>query len=157
MKILVMSDSHGELNYMITAIEDEHPDYVFFLGDHERDAWDLSRLYPKIPVCAVRGNCDWGGGQDQWVIELENVRFMLTHGHLYGVKTGLSQLCSAGEAAGADVVCFGHTHCKLNTVSETGVLLFNPGAVGGSRGQRVTYGIIYASNGKVTTEIKEII
>ena len=83
MKIIVFSDSHGKLDWMIAALEMERPDHIFFLGDHERDGWDLSRLYPMIPLNAVKGNCDFGPGLEDWVVELEGVRFLLTHGHLY--------------------------------------------------------------------------
>ena len=110
MKIVVFSDSHGKLDYMIAAMELERPDHVFFLGDHESDGWDLSRMYPMIPVNAVKGNCDWGPGLEEWPIELEGVRFLLTHGHQQGAKSGLGRLEAAGIRAGAQMVCYGHTH-----------------------------------------------
>lgn len=157
MKILVMSDSHDELQHMICAVEEVHPDHIFFLGDHERDAWDLNRVYPNIPICAVRGNCDWSGGQDLWVVELQGIRFLLVHGHQQGAKTGLDRLAGKGLMAGARVVCFGHTHRVLDQDHACGVRLFNPGTIGGPHGQRTTYGIIYAENGNFKTEIKELI
>lgn len=155
MKIVVFSDSHGKLDWMIAAVEKEHPDHIFFLGDHERDGWDLSRLYPMIPLNAVKGNCDFGPGLEDWVVELEGVRFLLTHGHLYGAKTGYSRLAAAGMRCGADVVCFGHTH-RATDVQEPGwPRLFNPGTVGGPHGQNITYGVIHVKAGKLTVEIKD--
>lgn len=154
MKILVFSDSHGKLDWMIAAMEAEKPDHVFFLGDHERDGWDLNRLYPAIPLNAVRGNCDWGPGPEEWVVELEGVRFLLTHGHLYGAKTGVSRLEGAGLRTGADMVCFGHTHMPLDRNEPGHVWLFNPGTIGGPYGQRVTFGVLTVKDGKVHAEIK---
>lgn len=154
MKILVFSDSHDKLDWMIAAMEAERPNHVFFLGDHERDGWALSRIYPMVPLNAVRGNCDWGPGAEEWLIELEGVRFLLTHGHLYGAKAGCSRLEAAGLRTGADVVCFGHTHCPMNEVSPCGVRLFNPGTIGGPHGQRTTYGVITVRDGRFTAEIK---
>lgn len=155
MKIVVFSDSHGKLDWMIAAVEMERPDHIFFLGDHERDGWDLSRLYPLIPVNAVKGNCDWGSGMDEWLIELEGVRFLLTHGHLYGAKTGFDRLDAAGIRTGADMVCFGHTHMPVSICRPDGIKLFNPGTIGGPYGQRMTYGVLTVKNGHVTDEIKD--
>lgn len=155
MKIVVFSDSHGKLDWMIAAVEAEKPNHIFFLGDHERDGWDLSRLYPMIPLNAVRGNCDWGPGAEEWLVELEGVRFLLTHGHRYGAKTGYSGLIGAGLRTGADVVCFGHTHTAVDKMTDEGVRLFNPGTIGGPHGQYVTYGVITVKDKKITAEIKD--
>lgn len=155
MKILVFSDSHGKLDWMIAAVEAEKPDHIFFLGDHERDGWDLNRLYPTIPLNAVRGNCDWGPGLDEWPVELGGIRFLLTHGHTYGVKTGIDRLAAAGRRAGAGVVCFGHTHTAMDQITLDGVRLFNPGTIGGPYGQRVTYGVLTVERGALTAQIKD--
>lgn len=155
MKIVVFSDSHGKLDWMIAAVEMEHPDHIFFLGDHERDGWDLSRLYPAIPLNAVKGNCDYGPGLEDWVVELDGIRFLLTHGHLYGAKTGYSRLEAAGLRCGADVVCFGHTHRAVDLQEPGRLRLFNPGTIGGPHGQRTTYGVIHVKGGTFTAEIKD--
>ena len=155
MKIVVFSDSHGKLDWMIAAVETERPDHIFFLGDHERDGWDLSRLYPMIPLNAVKGNCDYGPGLEDWVVELEGVRFLLTHGHLYGAKTGCSRLEAAGLRCGADVVCFGHTHRAVDLQEPGRLRMFNPGTIGGPHGQKTTYGVLYVKAGTLTAEIKD--
>ena len=155
MKILVFSDSHGKLDWMIAAVEEEKPQHIFFLGDHDRDGWDLSRLYPTIPLNAVKGNCDWGPGLEEWLVELEGVRFLLTHGHMYGAKTGTARLEAAGMRTGADIVCFGHTHTAMDKMTSEGIRIFNPGTIGGPYGQRVTYGVITVKGKTVTAEIKD--
>lgn len=51
MKILVFSDSHGNEDNMIRAVERERPftlDAIVHLGDGWRDAEALHRLYPQI-------------------------------------------------------------------------------------------------------------
>ena len=155
MKIVVFSDSHGKLDWMIAAVELERPDHIFFLGDHERDGWDLSNLYPMIPLNAVKGNCDFGPGLEDWVVELEGIRFLLTHGHLYGAKSGYTRLEAAGMRCGADVVCFGHTHRAVNIQEPERLHLFNPGTIGGPHGQRITYGVMHIKAGRLTAEIKD--
>ena len=59
MKLLVFSDSHGNIEHMRRAVEQEKPDQILHLGDVMRDAVELSRSYPNIPLELVPGNCDY--------------------------------------------------------------------------------------------------
>ena len=59
MKILILSDTHGETSAAEALIRREHPDHVIHLGDCLRDAEDLTRRFPILPICAVPGNNDW--------------------------------------------------------------------------------------------------
>ena len=152
MKILVFSDSHGRLGLMLDAVEQERPQRVFFLGDNYRDGEDLAAAYPDIPMDLVVGNCDFCPGPEELLVEAGGVRFLLTHGHRYGAKSGTARLAEAGERKGAAVVCFGHTHSALN-MPERGVWLFNPGTAGGVH-NRPGYGIIVAENGKFRSELR---
>ena len=152
MKILVFSDSHGSMGKMVEAMEHERPQHVFFLGDHYRDGMELSSLYPDVSMDLVRGNCDWGKAPDLRVVELEGVRFLLTHGHLQYVKSGLDELVQEGLHRQVNVVCFGHTHLA-KVVYRQGIYLMNPGTVGGCRA-REGYGVIHALGGSVNLELK---
>ena len=152
MKILVFSDSHGRLGFMLDAIEKERPRRVFFLGDNYRDGEDLAAAYPDIPVDMVKGNCDFCPGPDELLVEAGGVRFLLTHGHRYGAKHGTDRLAEAGRQKGAAVVCFGHTHEALN-MPDRGVWLFNPGTAGGVH-NRPGYGVIVAEGGKFQSYLR---
>lgn len=138
---------------MIAAVEEHRPGYVFFLGDNLRDGRELARLYPEIPMEILRGNCDFGPGPDERIIELEGVRFLLVHGHLQQAKSGLSGLIEAGRQAGADMVCFGHTHQALNRWSGEKPWLFNPGTAGGVRA-RPGYGLVQVEAGRLNAWLK---
>ena len=131
MKIAIFSDSHGRMDHMIAAMEEEQPNHVFFLGDNMRDGKTLAKLYPDTPMEILRGNCDFGPGPDELVVELDGVRFLLVHGHRQGAKSGTSGLLAAGRQAQADMVCFGHTHHGMNQWNGERPWLFNPGTVGG--------------------------
>lgn len=154
MKILVFSDSHGRLGLMLDAIEKEHPQKVFFLGDNYRDGQSLADVYPDLSMEMVVGNCDlfYGGGPDELVVEAGGVCFLLTHGHRYYAKSGTDRLVDAAKRKGAAVVCFGHTHEALN-MPEQGVWLFNPGTAGGVH-NRPGYGVITVENGKFKSELR---
>lgn len=154
MKILVLSDSHGTMCSMENAVERERPDYIIHLGDYQRDARKLEEFYPEIPLISVPGNCDrpLPGEQLTLLREFGGVRVLLTHGHAYGVKSGLLRMELAAREACAQVALFGHTH---RAVCEDlgGLWLLNPGA---SSGPRRTCGIVEISGGAVTCRVEEI-
>lgn len=131
MKILVFSDSHGELRYMEKAVFDETPDYIFHLGDKTMDGEKLREMFYRIPFISVPGNCDFAGIEPPVRIEeLGGIRFLITHGHLHGVKTGMLRFLLAAKQAQAQVAVFGHTHLAAYEQVD-GIHILNPGAAGG--------------------------
>ena len=133
MKILVFSDSHGELRHMEKAVMDISPDYVIHLGDKINDSRVLQDHFPHITVLSVPGNCDFSPLEPAVRTEtIGGVRFFLTHGHQHGVKSGLLRFSLAAAEAGAQVALFGHTHIPL--LDNTGTMfILNPGAAGGAK------------------------
>lgn len=133
MKILVFSDSHMYLDYMIACTRRIKPDALIHLGDYFDDAMALTAEFPKIPVYAVPGNCDqykFGGNNESIkIVELDGVRFYLTHGHKHGVKYDLHKLKLDARRAGAAAVLFGHTHEQLREF-ENDLWIINPGSCG---------------------------
>lgn len=152
MKILVLSDSHGRLGFMLDAMEKERPQRVFFLGDNYQDGEALADAYPDVPVDRVVGNCDFCAGPSELLVDVEGVRFLITHGHRYYVKSRTDRLVDAAKEKGAEVACFGHTHEALN-VPERGVQLLNPGTAGGIR-NRPGYGVILVNHGTCRVNLK---
>lgn len=146
MKILVLSDSHGNCDKMRQAIEKEKPDHVFHLGDHSDDAQILRREYPTLPIVSVRGNCDWADRITQESAQgvYDGVSIWAVHGHLFGVKSGLLRLYLAAKEKAARVVLFGHTHCPY-CEERDGIWLMNPGSC--AYGTVTNYGLIEISDG----------
>ncbi len=158
MKILIVSDSHGNQSALRTAVEREQPDQVFHLGDMISDARRLAERYPKLPVACVIGNCDAynnDSGPDQVTVKAGGAQFFLCHGHRYHVKLGVGLLMREGRREYADVVCFGHTHKAVCSRGEGGVWMVNPGSVGGVNAP-ATYAVAEAENGVVNIEIKTL-
>lgn len=147
MRILVLSDSHGNVAHMAQAVEREQPGEIFHLGDHIRDAERLRRLYPDIPLQTVPGNCDYGcPDAPELLLEREGRRILLLHGHTRRVKESPLAAIYAAREYGADILLFGHTHQPL--VDRSGPLwVMNPGSIG--RGLLYTYGLITLENGRV--------
>ena len=152
MKILVLSDSHGNVRDMVTAVEREQPQMILHLGDCWRDAEKLSEEFPNIPMQHVPGNCDFRPGEElEKVIFVEDYRILICHGHTYGVKTTLLQAGFAAEEKNVDAFLFGHTHKPL--VDMRGKTLFlNPGTM--KSGYKPTYGVLTTDRGKLDGRIE---
>lgn len=133
MKILVFSDSHSYLAYMVECTRQIQPDVLIHLGDYYADADVLCREFPQIPLYAVPGNCDqYRGGylpEPVAIVDLDGVRLFLTHGHKHGVKYDLHKLKLEARQAGADAALFGHTHQQL-IAREEDLWVINPGSCG---------------------------
>ena len=151
LKILVLSDSHRCVGAMYDAAMLEKPDVIFHLGDHVSDAQELSYALDPIDFYEVRGNCDFGAQAPETILtELAGVRFFLTHGHLFGVKSNLTRLKLEANRVGAQVVLFGHTHrafCEQNG----GVWYLNPGAA-----KNDCYGVVEVRDGKIHCALKTL-
>lgn len=134
MRILILSDSHGNIMNMKKAVERTQPDQIIHLGDHFRDGEALKEAYPLLPVAQVIGNCDLydfsaRGGKDQLILTLDGHRVMLCHGHRYHVKSSLLSLGYAAREAKAELCLFGHTHIP-HMEQLDGSTLLNPGSIG---------------------------
>ena len=153
MKILVLSDSHRILHYMQEAVELEKPDHVMHLGDHIGDAEELSRKYPMLPILMVRGNCDFGDvGREEVLAEIRGYRFLVCHGHRYGVKSGLLRFALAAREKQADVALFGHTHQSVCEYSNH-IWFVNPGSCGGTG---ASYAVIELTGEGISCSLKTL-
>lgn len=127
--IVVISDSHGRLpktEKFLTVLDEA--DYIFFLGDGGRDIEFLTGAY-RSKLHYVFGNCDFRSGRREEIAEIDGVKFLLTHGHDYGVKSGYLNLSFAAREKGVDCALFGHTHRPV--IVKDGLLtLINPGSIG---------------------------
>ena len=151
MKLLVLSDSHGNLDNMIRAVEQESPHMILHLGDGWSDAEQLSKHFSQIPLHKVPGNCDVRPAEPvEKLLSLQDKRILLCHGHSYRVKQSLMNAAYAAQEKNLDLFLFGHTHRPL--VDMLGKTLFlNPGSIGDHL--RPSYGIVTLENGNVDTHI----
>ena len=153
MRIIVVSDSHGDCFDLYRAIDAEkHADYVFFLGDGCDEILDASTIYSsRKQFCMVKGNCDLGSKLPaNALVSVAGKKIYVTHGYLEDVKNGISGLRRHAEETGADIVLFGHTH--LQTLEEeNGVYYFNPGSIRACR-----YGVIDITESGTVCEHKRL-
>ncbi|GAA3008764.1 metallophosphoesterase [Tetragenococcus solitarius] len=146
MKYLVVSDSHGDRQILVDLFNHYKGkvDYIFHCGDSELSEDDS--LWQGVYV--VTGNMDSDPAyQKIQVVDTQEDVVYLTHGHLSGVKMGLTQLDMQAQEHQATIALFGHTHqlgCEVNK----GRLFLNPGSILQPRGSVPikTYAIIESTN-----------
>ena len=137
MKILVISDSHGDNDSIEQAYARERPDEIIFLGDGLRDIEMFGYTFPGAKISSVRGNCDFfSRSADEFTLSYGGLTVFVCHGHAYGVKNGVSLLAYTAKKKGASIALFGHTHEPYLGECD-GVTLLNPGSIRNER-----YGII---------------
>ncbi len=127
MKILVISDTHRQINKAITVLH-SIPDItnVIHLGDLVSDAEDLQEVFPEKVFHKIQGNNDFFSfAKPDMMLFLCGHNIFATHGHAYGVRGGVAVLAKRAADMGCDLALFGHTH---NYADETvcGVRCLNP-------------------------------
>jgi len=161
MKILCVSDSHGDLGALYDVVDENLDNFhlLLHMGDGADEVSQLPSLFPKIEYAAVRGNCDgYSDLPTTRTMIYRGVKILMTHGHLFGVKRDLEELARYGKEQGAELVLFGHSH-RATLKRIKGVTLFNPGSLCERRtgvGQS-TYGIVDISDrGVIDCKIMEV-
>ena len=154
MRILVVSDSHGNDSSLRRAIlAQPKAEVVIHLGDGEEELLRAKRSFPEKMFLAVRGNCDFGSAlPPAGDFTAEGVKIFYTHGHLYGVKSGLYTFACAARERGAQVALYGHTHNAL-TDYEDGLYIMNPGSL---NGWEATYGTVDITPQGIVTNIVKL-
>ena len=152
MKILVISDTHGQIMNAVKLLETKNFDYCIHLGDMVRDCEDLESIFPRQKFIFVKGNNDpWtrdASFPDERTFTLGGKKFFICHGHKFHVKSSLALLKTTAMKKECDIVLFGHTH--KDYIEEDSLVVMNPGS-------RYTYGeITIDDNGNMNVGIKKV-
>lgn len=175
MKLFFISDIHGSLSNLETALEcyqREEADRIVILGDalyhgprnplpEEYNPAEVASVLNRYKdrISAVRGNCD--SEVDQMLIEypmmetystilLENRKIFLTHGHIFGPD-------NPPQLNEGDVLAFGHIHLPV-AEKRGAIYAFNPGSISlPKQGNPKSYGIFDGSKLQVKTFDGEIL
>ncbi|MGA8432778.1 MAG: metallophosphoesterase family protein [Candidatus Sulfotelmatobacter sp.] len=145
-----MSDTHGLLRpEALAALRGS--EHILHAGDIGGTKI-LEQLRTIAPVIAVRGNVDKGAWAqalpETEVFEGGSVAIYMLH--------DLAKLDLKPEAAGFQVVIFGHSHVA-KCENRNGVLFFNPGSAGPRRFKLpVSVGKLIVENGRAHAEIIEL-
>ncbi len=143
MKILIVSDTHGNLSNVIKIMgEIKDFDRIIHLGDNETDAEELEALY-NIPIDYVSGNCDFNSyAPREKILTFYGVKLLITHGHYYDVKWEYDTILKAARDKKVNMVLFGHTHVSMEKNMKD-IALINPGSIALPRdGKGPSYGVL---------------
>ena len=151
-KILIFSDTHDMIRETLDVIEKTPGvNMIIHAGDNIRDAEEIERTFPNIPLVYVKGNNDWFSQvkTDARTV-VDGVKIFITHGHDYGVKYEKTLATLKSAAEDADLVVFGHTHKPYLEYGK--VTLVNPGSITFGR----TYAVCEINDKKVSVRIEEV-
>ena len=156
MRILVISDTHGDTNKAEEAIRtNKEINLIIHLGDYFRDAQKLSGMFPDIPMEFIYGNSDFmvEDVPAEKLLEICGKKIFITHGHRYSVKWDCLRLCKKAEELKADAVLFGHTHIP-EIIEKGDYFLLNPGSTSDPRDESdESYAIIDIKGNEVIPRI----
>lgn len=147
-RILLISDNHGTrdcLEYVRNAHSDA--DYFIHCGDAELPNWLLDGF------AVVQGNNDsYNQFPSKLLLEIGQHTVMVVHGHRDMFFGHFDMLAAKANAAGADVVFFGHTHIPFDDTVD-GVRLINPGSIWHNRdGSDPSYMIVTFDGKDISAE-----
>ncbi|MEQ8198929.1 MAG: metallophosphoesterase [Clostridiaceae bacterium] len=148
MLVAVVSDTHHAEKYIKKIREViKNADIFIHLGDNVVDSEEISKGF-KGKVFSVRGNCDFETKVPrEEIIQIEDKRFLLTHGDKYQVKYDNRLLNYAAMENDVDAVLYGHTH--IPGIEEIdGRYFINPGSPSLPRGNKRTIAFIEIEKGK---------
>ncbi|MFN2926323.1 metallophosphoesterase family protein [Lachnospiraceae bacterium YH-ros2228] len=130
MRILIVSDSHGDRKYIDQAIERVEPDMICHLGDAQGDDIHIQAM-GNCPLYIVRGNCDSDLSLPlEETFDLEGHRVLMAHGHYFGgspstIEAGLRR---EAEKNHCDIIMYGHTHIPVLR-EDPDLTILNPGSI----------------------------
>jgi len=158
MKIIVVSDSHGNYRALSRVINDYHADIYIHLGDGERELNTVCLSKPDKQIYHVAGNCDYASLSENELLmspDDKNVIFAV-HGHMNDVKYSLEPLKALARKKGANIVLYGHTHARHNEYDD-GMYIINPGSVSIPRdGNRPSFAVIELLPNGIMTNIVDL-
>lgn len=134
MKILVISDTHGDLTNAKLAINHTLKiglNIVIHCGDHIKDAEELEQEYPDLDFYYVPGNCDgwfFRATDKTKIITIEDKKILFTHGDHHNIKYDYDKLFIDIQAQGANMGFCGHSHIAY-IEKRSGITMVNPGSI----------------------------
>jgi len=155
MKILVISDTHGDISRVPAIIKEEKPEAVIHAGDIDGDDGQLAAMCGAIPFVWVKGNCDFSSQPSRIITSLGGVKICVTHGARQGMPFGRESLIYNAIEDECKVLILGHTHIPSIT-TEQGIFVLNPGSLSRPRqeGHRPSYAVLRCEGGEIEAEVK---
>lgn len=152
MKILLISDSHGDTKTMDYILNSNEHDISIHLGDSELMEHEIRERFDYY----VSGNNDFFHIPVR-EFTINDFRFVIMHGHTEGINifNYAEKSSQIKEKYSANVLLFGHTHIPFFSNDNSGICLC-PGSISSSRKGPETYSIITIDEKEIKAEIIEL-
>ena len=143
MKILIMSDIHGNYKSLNNVLKNESFDKLIILGDlfsygfnyNNKDENNILKLLSnyKDAIILIKGNCDENISYEEFGLFAHNVISLHLNNHVVTLTHG--NIYSKGflPSYHGDIFVSGHTHVPM-LLKEQGIIYLNPGSIGKPRG-----------------------
>jgi len=140
MKILLISDTHGDTSLLTNVILPKYKNEVqmaIHLGDFAADLLDMQPIYPNLPMVGVGGAFEMKEKTERTLIVGSTIkrRVLIMHGHTVNVKFDLSRIAYYAQEKNVDACFFGHTHIATQ-FTKSGIFFMNPGSLTEPRGAK---------------------
>lgn len=167
MKVIVMSDTHGELTRAQNVLQKHQPyNQCFHLGDVGFDASLLQH------TCYVRGNHDNHAFVEERMLDIQGWKVWVLHGHTieYALVEAMQKqsdlwkswddcmeimyktIFTKAKEKGCNLVLFGHTH-TAHFEKRDGIYLCNPGSLCFSHdGKNPSYAVLEIHQSSITCQ-----
>ena len=148
MKVLLVSDAHGDHEVIDRILQTEDYDVSIYLGDSELPEKFISERFTHY----VGGNHDTYSIEES-IFELEGMRVGIAHGHTVGLY--INDVDRHAEKFikkyDLDAFFYGHTH-MFNVAEVAGATIVNPGSCSKSRGLEGNgYATVDIEKGEITS------
>ena len=155
MRILVVSDTHGDFSSLSRAVAAQpKAEVIIHCGDGYEQYLFLKETQADKTVIGVRGNCDWTAKlPNTETVQVAGKTIFITHGHLYNAKFTFMNMIYTARDEKADILLFGHTHQAVTEYYD-GLYLMNPGSC---HGYGASYGFIdITDKGDIVTQMVKL-
>lgn len=126
MKIIIISDIHGNRKNLDYVLQNYDADYYYDCGDSELLKYQLKEFD------SVLGNCDYDYYPDYRIVKInEHLSIFITHGHLYS----LEEMIFLAKQKGCNVIAHGHSHIMKHEIID-GIHIINPGSLSKPRNSK---------------------
>lgn len=164
MRILIVSDIHGNYDDFLKVIKMEAFDRLVVLGDllsysnnyDDEDEENILNILSKYKnkLVLIKGNCDYFINYDAYdlfahdeiSLTLNNHVTTFTHGHIYN-KGFLPKYHG-------DIFICGHSHVPL-LIKENDIIYANPGSIGKPRGGSSKSYLIFEDNKLIIKDLNQ--
>ena len=147
MKILLISDVHGNIELMDKIIKDnEKCDLKFFMGDFDLGEPSKQKEQVKKFDKVIMGNCDAANiSPTEEIFEVSNLKIMMLHGHTIDHilnKKSFKKMFKIAKDNNVRLILHGHDHIDANE-KKGNITRFNPGSITLPKGENgPSYGIL---------------